>query len=517
MANDALLDFKNELDRLGVPDILSTPNYVYPGFSNDELFFKAIDDIRLNNLRILVHGDSDPDGAFGAKIFLESCNRVGIDNYEFFTYNATSHVLTNEAVYYAIDKQFDYMIIIDSSTNDMLNINRLVSNGIKVIIIDHHQPNYTLDAYPKECIVINTVIENRIRLEDFYRLSGGALTFCLMAEYLNRNGKRYMDLSAYALITLYSDSIDMTKELNRSIYYMATGLSREELPIYVKHFLTEYSIFSRRFIEFTFVPKINSLFRSENFHLVNSYLFKENSYEEYNNLLDEISRVYDDSRKLVNLATDLCVRENMDNLVIANLSKISLPIKVNKLYNYTGLVANTLSNDYGKPCVVLCDTGVSIKGSFRDCMSRNYLSIFKQFKFFKAEGHNAAFGIGLEYRDYTRFMRYIKEKIDKKFFILGIVEPLNIEYENSIPSVDFLTKVALYNEFSGISVPIAIIKKKNTLHCTKSFNKSFGYNYSWGMVNVSSTKKLPPGYTLEIKPIKARNLKLVVYNRTVMI
>ena len=515
--NNVTIQFQKELDKLGVSNILETPSYSYHGFSNDKDFFKALDDIRDNNLKVLIHGDSDPDGAFGARIFIECCKRLNIVNHEFYYYKERSHVLTNEAVYYAIDNKFDYIVIIDSSTNDMFNISKLISNGIKVIILDHHKPNYTLDAYPDNCIIINTIIENNIRLEDFYRLSGGALTFYVMSEYLRRNNRPYEDLSSYALITLYSDSIDMTKELNRAIYYMATGLSRSSLPIYVKHYLTDYSAFNRRFIEYTFVPKINALFRSEHLDLINKYLFSDNNYSENLNLLSEIQNVYDSCRKLVNQATDLAVRENMENLVIANLSQINLPIQVNKLYNYTGLVANNLSNDYGKPCVVLCDTGINIKGSLRDCMSRNYLTIFQQFKFFKAEGHNAAFGIGLEYRDYQRFMRYIRDKIDKKFYVLGVMEPLEIEYENSIPSVEFLNKVALYNEFSGISVPIAIIKKTNNLKCSKSFSKSYGYVYNWGNVTVSSSKRLPPGYTLEIKPIKGKSLKLVVYNRTVIL
>lgn len=503
------------LSEYGVPDILEIPEYKYEGFDGDDDLFTMLDEIRDNNCKVLVHGDSDPDGAFGSKIVLEALDRVNHSNYEFYKYRERSHVLTVGAVNYCIYNKFDVMIIIDSSSSDMKNIKKLCTFGIKVIIIDHHQCIYNRKDYPSNCLVLNTILENRFRGEEKFILSGGSLTFYLLGEYLSRRSLRFKDLSAYALLTLYSDSVDMTRPLNRAIYYMAVELDHTQLPIYVRHFFHSYDAFRRRFIEFTFIPKINAIFRAERLDLVNSYLFEEHTVEEYTDLVKQITDVHESSRNMVNIATDVVKKEAMNNIVIANLSNTSIPIMLNKLYNYTGLVANNLSTDFGKPCVVLCDTGTEIKGSFRDCLSRNYLKIFQQFC--KAEGHNSAFAISLQYHEFSEFMYYIREKIDKKFFILGVDEPIEIEYEQALPDVNFLRSVALYNEFSGVRVPIASIKKKNTFKFSKSYSKTTSYKYHWGEFKIDSSSFLPPNYEFNIKPVLTKKIKLVVYSRSVIL
>lgn len=507
--------FKSILSDYGVSDILEVPAYTFDGFDGSDELYQSLDDIIINNKKTLIHGDSDPDGAFGAKIVLSTFDRLNFSNYEFYNYKERSHVLTGSAVNYCIYNKFEYMIIVDSSSSDLKNLKKLITFGVKVIVIDHHQCPYDRKDYPKNCLVLNSVIENRTRSEEHFILSAGALVFYLLAEYLDRKQVRFMDLSAYALLTLYSDCIDMSKPLNRAIYYMATDLDTEMLPVYVRHFLHQYDSFRRRFIEFSFIPKINAIFRAERLDLVNDYLFTDHTYGDYADIVAEITKVYEDSRENVNIATDVVKKEVMQNLVVANLSNTSIPVKMHKLYNYTGLVANNISTDYGKPCIVLCDTGDHIKGSFRDCLSRNYLKIFQQFC--KADGHNPAFAIELQYHEFNDFMYSLTEKIDKKFFILGVDEPIEIEYEDAIPDITFLRSVALYNEFSGSRLPIATIKKKNTFKCTKSYGKNHNYDYHWGNFTIDSNSYFPPNYQFNVKPVLTKKIKLIVYNRRVIL
>jgi single-stranded-DNA-specific exonuclease len=505
--------FLEKLKELELSEVLEIPSFNYEGFTNDERLFNAISQIIDMNLRVLIHGDSDPDGAFGSKILIETFNRLGYTNYEFYEYKIRTHSITNEAVNYAIYGRYDYIFIIDSSTNDLPNINKLCNFGVNVVVLDHHFPNYTLEVYPENCILINTMMENIIRRKDMYTLSCGALVFVLCSKYLMDRNMPYKQLSAYALITLYSDSIDMTKDLNRSIYYMAMSLDKSELPREVNHYLKDYNTFSRRFIEFSFVPKINSLFRAEELELLNRYMFRKSNYEETRNILERINNIHEEKRSLISTVTDIVVRENLDNIVIANLGSCNVSISMNKLYNYTGLVANNLSQEYGKPCVVLCDTGKGIKGSFRDNMSRNYLKVFKQFC--KSDGHPSAFGISLSYKDYHEFIYYLKEKIDKKFYILGVQEPIIIEHDESMPDISLVEHIATYNEFSGINAPIAIITKKNNLVCSKNYSKSYNYKYKWGTHSVESNSLLISGSRIKIKPVKSSSIRLIAMNSCV--
>lgn len=505
-----------QLNDYNVPnDILEPVTYEYPGFTGDERLFNAIDDIITNGKSVCIHGDSDCDGVFAAKIWQTLFDRLHYKNYRVHEYKERSHVLTVESVSTIIRSRFNYVLIVDSSTNDMDNLKTFVKFGIIPIVIDHHVANYDLDSYPKECIIINTVIENRLLREDKFRLSGGALSFCLAGEYLKRCNKKWKDLSAYGLITLYSDCIDMTRKLNRGIYYMATSLPTEDLPIYVRHFMHNYDVFCRRFIEFSFAPKINALFRAEVLSVINKYLFKDNTPSEFDKLIKIIIAIHDNSRKLVNKAVDSIKRENLNNIVIANLSSASIPIHENKLYNYTGLVANELSGEYGKPSVVLCDTGTGIKASFRDLLSRNYLPKFKQFC--NAAGHGAAFAINLNYMEYNNFMYCLREMIDKKFYILGVQENIELDAGDVTPNSLYLNDVARINEFTGIDIPPVVLLKRNNLKATKAYGNTYNYAYKWGDYKIDSKSLIPPGSIIKIKPVLTKNLKFVVLNRNVMI
>lgn len=535
-----MIEFFDTLSKKGLDTVLSRPLYNYKTFEGDEKLFSFLDDISINNRKVLVHGDGDPDGAFGAKIVLETLKRLGCNNFEFCKYRIKTHILLDEYVYYAIRNKFDYMIIVDSSSQNMDHILSLVNNGVKVIIIDHHVNKYKLEDYPKDSVVLNTTTENNRLGETRYKLSAGALTFYLLSEYLRRKGLYYKDLSAYALLTLYSDCIDMTKPLNRSIYYLATSLPREDLPLYVKHYLTKNEIFCRRFIEFRFIPQINSLFRSENMQLVNEYLFEEHTYPEYSDLLNKINDIYVSVRSSISLVSDIVYKESLNHLIVANLSNVGNSSRqvtmesdngrfitnnsflvnnlsndviknLNNLYNYTGLVANNLSTEFGKPCITLCDTGKGIKASFRDYLSRNYLSKFKMFC--NAEGHPAAFAINLKYNELSDFLFYIREIIDKKYYILKVDEPIEINCDGNLPNSKLLESMALYNEFSGIDYPVAIVSKKNNLKASRTYNKYYSYEYKWGNYKFYSKNVFVPNYVIKLKPVKKAKLNLIVYNR----
>lgn len=506
-------DFKSKLDEYGLDGILDKCFYRHPSFTNEDRLFKELDTIVVNNSRVLIYGDSDADGVFAGKIIQETLKKLGCTNVEYYSYRVRSHVLTDDAVMYSIYGKYDYIIILDSSTNDLYNINRLCKFKVKPIIIDHHEPKYTLDDYNKDSIVINSMIENRILNRDEFRLSGGALTFCLCAKYLDSKAIEYSNLSAYALITLYSDCIDMSKPLNRAIYYMATELPKNRLPVYVQHFMESYSVFTRRFIEYTFVPKINALFRAERLDLINKYLLEQNTFLDYSKIVKEIKEVHKTSREAVNILTDVIPKKNMNNLVLANINSVNVAVKLDNLYNYTGLVANNISMEYGKPCIVVCDTGNYIKGSFRDLYSRNYLPIFRQFS--DSNGHGAAFAINIPYITYNNFLNYVG-KIDKKFSILKVNHPIAVEIYGE-PDEKLVNDLALYNEFSGVLAPVAVLQKKNDMICRKSYNTSYPYRYTWGDFTIESSYKLVQGRKIKVKPVRTHTIRLITYNKKVVV
>lgn len=484
--------------------------YSHPSYINEEKLFLYLDDIIKNDKKVLIVPDPDPDGLMCGLLWKNVLSLFSCTNFEIWDYKNRSHSVDFEAVAYSIEGKFDYIVILDAGTNDLASINKLCVFGVKPIVIDHHVSHYDYDAYPSECVIINTVMNNRKNVNCLFRLSAGALNFTLLYKYCCNKGYFYDFLSAYALVSLYSDSIDMSDRLNRSIYCMAVKLPQNSLPKFIRDFLLN-SVFNRRFIEFSLVPKINALFRAEEFGMLNDYFFNDSlTTFQRNSILNKIKDLYENKRKMVARVTDIVSREVLNNFVIANLSTCDLPDKTEKLYNYTGLIANNLSQEYGKPCIVLCDTGTNVKGSFRDLLGRNYLEIFSQFS--KSEGHQAAFGIHLNYVDVYDFIDMIKNTVDKKFFIYKLEDNLVLDMNDVYPNKKLLSDMAFYNEFSGHSLPMAVVRKRHMMKELSSYKRNY-YSYKWGDLTVESQYKLVLGNYIKIKPVHAKNLRLISYSR----
>ena len=106
----------------------------------------------------------------------------------------------------------------------------------------------------------------------------------------------------------------------------------------------------------------------------------------------------------------------------------------------------------------------------------------------------------------------IKNTVDKKFFIYKLEDNLVLDMNDVTPNVKLLKDIAYYNEFSGQSLPMAVVKKRHMMREFSNYKKSY-YNYKWGDLTVESQYKLVLGSYIKIKPVLAKNLRLISYAR----
>lgn len=491
-------------------DFFTRVEYTSPKFLKYDKFKSCISDIINNNRKVLVYGDYDPDGLYCALQWKEFFHLVRHDNYQIFKYVNRTHALDIKAKQKAIFERFDYIIINDAASGDMEAIETLVSFGVKVILIDHHQTKYCYDDYPENAVIINSVLENRESKDSNLTVSAGALVFMLLYKVLDDYRIPGIHLSAYALASLYADSIDMSSEYNRGIYFMATSLDEQSLPLEIACFLNNYMKFCRRFVEFHMIPKINSAFRSEDFGVLNACFLTEKrvSRSRLLELVDYLAALHKTSAEMVGTASDIVYHEVLDNFVLANLNSVNMHINIrdNKLNNYTGLIANKLGERYKKSVVVYCGIDGNIKGSFRDLYGRNYLSIFQQFT--NAEGHNAAFGINMKMMDIHDFIKHLKI-VDSRFNVQANTnEPIIMRGYQIPPDVYALQDMAIYNEFAGNQSPLALIEvaRRGDMHERPSGYG--GYIYTWGDRTIHCRKRTPVGTKLMIRPTIGKTLKM---------
>ena len=198
----------------------------------------------------------------------------------------------------------------------------------------------------------------------------------------------------------------------------------------------------------------------------------------------------------------------LNNFILADLKSVSDYFKIyeNKLYNYTGLIANKLSDRCGKPAVVYCPMVNYYKGSFRDISGRNYLQIFKQFC--SAGGHGAAFGIKIPYLEFESFLHNFK-RLDSDFPIAELQnKPIIFDYNYAKADTKLLRDMALYNEFAGQDIPLVYLRKVFSVNMTGGKAKYY-YLYNWDGCTIQSSFALNVGDTILLQPIRNNSLRAI--------
>lgn len=508
------MDFYSTLSSLGIRDMLKYVEYKIPQFSTTQKVRNTLQEIITSNARTLIYGDYDIDGLMCVKGMEASFRELGYYNFEIFPYAERTHNIDKRVIRMCIQEKFDYLIIMDTGSSELDLLNQLILYGVKVIVLDHHETLYTYSDFSENISFLNTTLENQLHdLETpDYELSAGALIFCVCSDLFASMEKTIPDwIAVYAVVSLYSDCMDMSNALNRSIYYVAMEVSKYEIPECISIFLGESTVFSRRFIEFCFAPRINSLFRSENLQLINR-LFFDKGLDPFarDAIKNRVEDIYVTTRDLISEVSDLVDVREMTNFVLCDLGSVeeNYSISKYKLYNYTGLIANQLCGRYGKPAIVYCEMIDCHKGSVRDQFGRNYLSAFRNIS--DAGGHNPAFGFRFSKTGLSKFIKDV-ERIDKYFSIRAAENyPIIIDYEFQEPDTRLIEDMAHYNDFSGSKIPVAFLRKQ-IIGAMKEHRSNYGYYYSWGSgYYISSKRRLAFGETVIIKPFVSKSTKLVV-------
>lgn len=502
--------FYEALEQKGLGNILEPVPYEHPSFSNEQKVFAFLDDIRTRNLKTICYGDYDVDGAMCAMVFKDSFAAMGCTNVSIYHYKERTHKLDHNAVHECIQGGYIYMVIGDTGSNDMELVERLCAYGIKVIILDHHDTIYDYKDFPENVAIINTKIENAALMEDVYALSAGALCFSVFYKYLKeRCGIDLSHLFFYAFCSLYADCMDMTNELNRSIYWTTLKLPLQSIPKHISCFMRKGSVFGRRYADFWFAPRLNALFRAEMFSVLNTFLFDDLNYEDLNSCVELIEKMYEKSREMVETISDILEPTQLKNFVVCNLmaSRQLAQLDMNMLKNYTGLLANKLADRYKKAAVVFCETSINYKGSVRDPEGRNQLQVFRQIC--KSEGHNPAFGFEVNLMELDRFIDSLK-RVDNYYALKSKKEsPFYVDFDVSIPDMKLINDMALYNDFAGEGGPYVYVRKELLGNMPQIYS-TYYYKYQWGGTCIQSKFPIDLGTTVIAKPVKRKETTLIV-------
>ena len=240
-----------------------------------------------------------------------------------------------------IDSGVTLLFAPDSTSNDKDGCMQLKSQGVDIIVLDHHE---IVEENPY-AIIVNHHLDKTGELNT--DLSGCGVTFKFIQAYAEDNaidiGDLYYDLVATSIVT---DVCSMLHPENRAL--VEYGFNHITNPMVA----TMFEKFNRRGnnpigVAWGIGPAVNAVIRSSNqdakWALFNGFIHSEN-------IDDGISA----ARKAHNAQTKI-VKELYEKIepTLDNSHKVLVGYSDDENKSFSGLIANKILGNFGKPCLIL--------------------------------------------------------------------------------------------------------------------------------------------------------------------
>lgn len=328
--------------------------------------------------RMVIYGDYDADGVMSTVILYKTLKLIGADvDYYIPHREKEGYGLNNDTAMKLIDAAYDVVITCDNGISALDEVALLKKYGVKVIIIDHHEPGFVEDENGNKtdvCPCADAVIDPKQQAcgYPFTHMCAGGLAFKFAAAvftYLKRTFTLCDELIVLAAIATICDIVDLTGE-NRVIVKRGLELINSTRNIGLKALITEkqlqYKNITPYHVGFIIGPCINATGRLDSAAIAVK-LFLSDDPDEAFGLAGRLSVINDE-------------RKNMTTQAVSAVSKQIEAIKDNKVlvvYNETihesiaGIVAGKIKETYFKPTIVITKSESACKGSGRSIEGYN--------------------------------------------------------------------------------------------------------------------------------------------------
>jgi len=370
------------------------------------------------------------------------------------------HGLRPELLSRLINNAANFIIIVDSSTNNVSEIRQLVKAGKKILIIDHHpiesEGNYNELRKLEETgafYLINTHELDHPNYDMSY-MSAGMLTYLFGSYVARRFGVGFRPDFGLSAASLLADYCSMENHLNRSL--MNRFYSEKKFCDLLLD--ASYKEINRNTIVFGLAPIINNYIRINQMEEAIK-LFKNKNNKPLA-LLKIGKQIKDETKEQIKEL--YAKRETIYKG--KNLEWINIKREYFKhARNFTGILAGQHSDLNKKNTIVTVENELNqFTGSFR-----GYAGAKSQFKEqgIYAAGHEEAFGIGINLNS-----PLIKNKIQTIDFNLNThtviknkANLIEVDIDTMRNNYAVVNQIAIWNEYLGPGV--------NPLYLTINFDK----------------------------------------------
>lgn len=363
------------------------------------------DDLHENNRKVAVLVDVDVDGFTSSAIIYKALKEINSDlDIDVLLPNAKLHGI--KANIDLVNKDYNYLFLPDSSSNDLYTIAQLEKKGTKCVVIDHHtieQESYLLDNPDKFLICSNQFQDGQLNRN----LTGAGMTLLVTKLWKQKHDNIELNYDLAAL----GEIADMSDLNDKDIYEVVKqGLSNMNNKMIVEFFKDDPEILSVKHLQFSLIPRINSVSRIGEHgdrKLIFDALIDRDESEPVNirhkgqdgkfHTESVQMNVYERAKRMLNKVKgqqDRLVKKALKDVEWLdggdNFNAVVLDKKFDK--GIAGLVANKLLGQTKQPTLTLKHNGNRLDGSARFPQTINGLELLGNIDGVFSAGHEQAFG-----------------------------------------------------------------------------------------------------------------------------
>ena len=393
--------------------------------------------------------DTDADGITSGTEVTQQLLAMNYSVKTFINSGKAHGVLQGDRLDNILSSGIKLLIIPDSLDSSIDGYKTIHDAGIDILILDHH--DVEID-YPEDIL---TLVSSNVDYPN-PQLSGAgvALKFCMALD--KTIGENYSDnLYDLAAIGILADVSDVyqSKE-NRAIIHK--GLNNLHNPA-VKKILGSYE-FNAKSVLFSVAPLVNACVRTNSTNLaMDFFLETENKHLLSMKKQVQAQKEVQDEEKNRLLDT---VRQQLDQQTELSFGYAIIDTEL----GVSGLIGNTVLDEYHKPVFILNDTGEDVFiGSMRSVKYKNFKDIVNSTGLISCKGHMESAGIELPKKNLDEFVK----KLD---FILKNTEPdcecsspAEYDFEIDVSEVDrdLANMLEQINRITGNGFKSVAVKVKN--------------------------------------------------------
>lgn len=428
---------------------------------------------------IMVVVDSDLDGYTSGAIILNLLKLIQRgQEINFVLHPNKEHGIVLED----IPEDVDLLIVPDAGSSQKTEHLKLLENGTKIIVLDHHEMVNDMDygQYQDNIVIINSQEENYPN----HALSGAGVALKFSQAYCERYGVPFPNkLYALAACGIIADVMDIGDLENKQIVTTGLRYLKEHLFLYQliqdTHYNNDEPEPTIKDIGWVIGPNINAIIRlgtqeQKNMifkSLVSPMLLvpssKRGEEDQEVPVYQEAVRLCKNAKKRQTTAVDKSIRIIESQLQIKDTDRAIVYVDEDQelTFELSGLIANKLLSQYNRPVILLrhfrqgnidelrgSARGKSVEGldNLKDTLSG--LTGVQ-----KAEGHAFAFGVGVDKDMLSEFKQHLDLALGSvdfnvNLYLVDLVAKYN---ELNIPMAEITAREDIWGH--GVDKPMALL------------------------------------------------------------